>query len=83
MQRGLIDHGARQQRVAIVFQRDRQARKPVCPLLAQMALEPNLIDDFVKRLGGVFAGHCLYLLEGSSELPAPCTDNILRLWGAV
>ncbi len=46
MQRGLIDHRAGQQRLAVVCKPDGQAAKPVCPLAAQMALDPDLIDHF-------------------------------------
>ena len=44
MQRGLIDHRAGQEGIAVVFQCDGHALKPVCPLMAQMALDPDLID---------------------------------------
>ena len=44
MQRGLVNHRAGQERIAVLFQRDGQALKPVCPLRTQMALEPDLID---------------------------------------
>jgi hypothetical protein len=44
MQRGLIDHGASQERIPILFQRDRQSLKPVRPLATQMTLDPDLID---------------------------------------
>jgi hypothetical protein len=45
MQRGLIDHGTGQKRIAVLFQGDGKASEPVCPLPAQMALDPDLIDD--------------------------------------
>ena len=44
MQCGLIDHWAGQKRIAVFLQRDGQALKPVCPLLDQMAFDPDLID---------------------------------------
>src|SRR5215469_13763895 len=44
MQGSLIAHRTGEQRLAIVFPGDRQARKPVRPLAAQMALDPDLID---------------------------------------
>ena len=44
MQRGLVNHRAGEERIAVLFQRDGQAAKPVCPLRTQMALEPDLID---------------------------------------
>jgi hypothetical protein len=44
MQRGLIDHRAGQNHIAVVFQRDGQAPKLVCRLTPQMALDPDLID---------------------------------------
>jgi hypothetical protein len=33
--------------VAVVFQRDGQALKPVCPLTVQMALDPDLVDHWL------------------------------------
>ncbi len=48
MQRGLIDHRAGQERVAVVFQGEGQAPKPVCPLAAQMALDSDLIDQWLS-----------------------------------
>ena len=50
MQRGLVDYGAGEQRIAVVFQREGQAPKPVCPMRPQMALDPDLID---RRLIGI------------------------------
>jgi hypothetical protein len=44
MQCGLVNYRAGQKRVTVVFQRDGQAFKPVCPFVAQMALDPDLID---------------------------------------
>ena len=44
VQRSLIDHRAGEQCLAVVFQRDRQALKPICLRAAQMALDPDLID---------------------------------------
>ena len=44
MQRGLIDHRAGQQRVAVIFQRDGEAPEPVGPLKTQVALDPDLIS---------------------------------------
>ena len=52
MQRGLVNYRAGQKRIAVLFQRDGQALKPVCPLMTQMALEPDLIDQ--GGLGSVF-----------------------------
>jgi hypothetical protein len=43
-QRGLVNDGAGQKRLAVLFQRDAQAAKPVCPVRTQMALDPDLID---------------------------------------
>jgi hypothetical protein len=45
MQRGLIGHRAGQKCVAVVFQRDGQTPKPVCPSAIQMALDPDLMLD--------------------------------------
>ncbi len=44
MQRGLIDHRAGQERLAVVESREGQALKPVCPLTTQLALDSDLID---------------------------------------
>jgi len=44
MQRGLISDGAREKRGAILFQRDSQTLKPVCPLIVQVSFESDLID---------------------------------------
>ncbi len=44
MQRGLVNHRAGDKSITVVFQRDGQAPKPVCPLRTQMALDPDLID---------------------------------------
>jgi hypothetical protein len=50
MQGGLIDHRAGQERVAVVFQRDRQAPEPVRPLATKVALDPDLIDHWFTRI---------------------------------
>jgi len=44
MQRGLVNHRTGQKRIAVLFQRDGQALKPICPRAAQMALDSDLID---------------------------------------
>ena len=44
MQSGLVNYRASYKRIAVVFQRDGQALKPVCPLRTQMAFDPDLID---------------------------------------
>jgi hypothetical protein len=44
MQRGLIDHRAGWECIAVVFQSDDPAPKPVCPLTTQMVLDPDSID---------------------------------------
>ena len=44
IQGGLINHQASEQGHAIVFQRDRESIKPVCPIAAQVSVEPELID---------------------------------------
>ena len=36
-----------QQRIAVLFQCDGQTLKPVCPLIAQMASDPDLINDWL------------------------------------
>jgi hypothetical protein len=38
---------AAEKRLAIVERRDGQARKPVCPLATQVALDPDLIDQWL------------------------------------
>src|SRR6202022_2768652 len=43
VQRGLINHGARQQRVAVGLQRDGEPAKPGSALTTQMAPDPDLI----------------------------------------
>ena len=53
VQRRLIDRRAGQQRRAVVFRRDGQAAKPVGPLAAQLALEPDLIG---QRFTGIRCG---------------------------
>ena len=43
MQGGLVDQRAGEQRLAIDFERNSQALKPVCPLRTQMTLDPDVI----------------------------------------
>src|SRR5437588_8487771 len=50
MQRGLVGYRAGQQRVAVVFKRDREAVKPVGPLISQMALDPDLIGQWLTQI---------------------------------
>jgi hypothetical protein len=50
MQSGLIDYWPGQERIAILFQRDGQPHKPVCPLLAQMTLDSDLVDRWLVWL---------------------------------
>ncbi len=59
VQRGLVGQRAGEQRIAVVFQRDAQAIKPVAPLTTQMALEPDLIDHGRNWicLGGALVRH--------------------------
>jgi len=45
IQSSLVSHRAGEKRIAVLFQRDGQALKPVCPLRTQMAFDP----DFVNR----------------------------------
>lgn len=61
VQRRLVGHRAGQQRLASVGQLHRHAAKPVGPLAAEMAPEPDLID---LRFMGIcrFCGHMLTLL---------------------
>ena len=47
MQRGLIDHQAGQERLAVVESREGQAPKPVCPVTAQLALDSDLIVQWL------------------------------------
>ena len=44
MQRGLVDHRTGNQGIAVVFQADGHSVKPVRPLHAQVAFEPDLTD---------------------------------------
>jgi hypothetical protein len=46
MQRGLIDYWAGYKRIAVVFQSESHFSKPVCPLMTQMALDPDCIDHW-------------------------------------
>ena len=59
MQRGLIDHGTAQERIAIFFQRVGQSLKPLYPLAAQMTFDPNLIDRWLVGITfrATFAWH--------------------------
>ena len=43
MQGGLIRHSSREKRSAVIFERDRQTIEPVCPLSAEMSVNPDLI----------------------------------------
>ena len=47
MQRGLIDYWAGYKRIAVLFQSDGQAPKPVSPLLTQMSLDPDFLDHWL------------------------------------
>jgi hypothetical protein len=47
MQRGLIDYWAGYKRIAVVFQSESHFSKPVCPLMTQMALDPDFIDHWL------------------------------------
>jgi len=47
MQRGMIDHRASQKWIAVVFQRDGHFSEPVCPVMTQMALDPDFIDHWL------------------------------------
>ncbi|NJN54687.1 MAG: hypothetical protein HC804_07990 [Anaerolineae bacterium] len=69
MQGGLINHGAGENGVAIVCQRDGQAIKPVHPLLAQTAFEPDLVNPGCIWIGveSVFVGHHLIPVGGLSK----------------
>ena len=64
MQRGLIDHRSCEKRITVVFQRDGQASKPVCPLITQMTLNPDLVDHEVPwiRAWVEFVRHFLVLV---------------------
>ena len=49
-----------QERLAVLLQHDAQSAKPVTPLRAQMASEPDLVDRRWICVGFCgFAGHCL------------------------
>ena len=67
VQCSLINHRASQKRIAIVFQRDDQALKPFCPLLIEMALDPDLIDHGLTwiRFLVVFFRHTFFPLVAS------------------
>src|SRR6516165_2441553 len=44
---GPVVDQAGEQRLAVVFQRDGQALKPVCPVAAQVPFDPDLIDHWL------------------------------------
>jgi hypothetical protein len=44
MQRSLIYYRAGKEGIAVVFRRDGQTLKPVCPWKTQVALDSDLID---------------------------------------
>jgi len=67
MQRSLIDHRAGQKRIAVVFQGDGQALKPVCPLSTQMALDPDLIDHWLICFWVEFVCHVLVPVVGNQN----------------
>ena len=74
MQRRLIDHRTGEQRLAVVFQRDGEAIKPVCPMTTQVALEPDLVapvdlDVFLSCL-------CLTLLCTSSPIVSDASRDV-------
>ncbi len=46
MQRGLVNHRAGQGRIAVAFQIDCAAAKPVCPLTIKMALYADLTEHW-------------------------------------
>jgi hypothetical protein len=48
IQRGLIGYRAGEQRLAVAFQRDGEAVEPAFPLLAQVALDSDLIDQWLS-----------------------------------
>src|SRR5215207_1573455 len=58
MQRGLIDHCASQERIAILFQRDGQSLKPARPVGTQIALDPDLIDHWLAWRHFLGCAHC-------------------------
>ncbi len=51
MQRSLVQDWTRQKRIAVLLQRDGQAVKPVCPLLVQVVLDPDLIGQGLAGVG--------------------------------
>src|SRR5205085_12408138 len=58
VRRGLIDHRAGQERVAVAVRRDGQALEPGGPSRTQTALDPDLIDRRLAWVGCWFALVC-------------------------
>jgi hypothetical protein len=73
VQRRLIGYRASQQRLAIVGQFHRQAGKPVDPLVAEMASQPDLIE-----LRGLQIGCCIMVCGHMLTLLAVATAVIAR-----
>src|SRR5256885_16397031 len=48
VQRCLIGHRTGEQRLAVVFQSDGEALKPVRPMTTQVAFEPDLVDHRLR-----------------------------------
>lgn len=71
MQRGLINHRAGQQRVAVRFDSDGQTPEPVRPFRTQLPLDSDLVNHGLvwTRLGGEFVCHdaTLIVCEFSRE----------------
>src|ERR1044071_497567 len=63
MQGGLVSHRTGEKRIAVLFQCQPHASKPVFPFKAEMTFEPDLIDHDWTRMCLRFnaVGHCLYL----------------------
>ena len=76
MQCSLIDHCASQERIAVIFQCDGQSFKPFCPLMTQMALDPDLIDHWliwINVLGCVYLTFCCSTVMTTFPLPLRTT----------
>jgi hypothetical protein len=72
MQGSLIGHRTDDQACAILFQIDRQALEPLCPLVAQMALNPDLIDQGLVQAG--------FFIGGVSHYPIPLPSLLACLF---
>src|SRR5947209_59320 len=51
MQRRLVNNRSSQQRVTVALKRDSQSAKPGRPLMIEIALQPDLVDRWLLRVG--------------------------------